>query len=212
MRESNHAEFQELCALANTGILSAAERLKVRHHLAVCPACAEAYGEYKALITSGIPALAAAHAHPTEIGGWDERSTRRALLARIKNADQGVRKERNVRSSNGSRNWAVLIRNSWLRAAVAACVLASLGYSTYLLGRRRQPIVQHVSLASTSDPQSAEQEKSIKKRLVSQAEKIALLESESSTRQAELDRLPIGRELDLLERKVFCLVLHIIGR
>ncbi len=87
-RNYNHAEFEELCALALTETLTAAERLKLDRHLATCAECSEAYREYQLLATDAIPLLASTYAHPKEAGDWDERLVRKALFARIRGGEK----------------------------------------------------------------------------------------------------------------------------
>src|SRR5713226_549199 len=142
----NHAEFEELCALANTGTLTSAERRKLDRHLAMCAECWEAYREYQLLATEAIPLLASTYAHPQEAEDWDERPVRKALFARIRSAEKAPLRELKVQAPPGtpSRLWAVAMSSPWLRAAaVVACIVASIGYGSYRLGSQRQPAVKY---------------------------------------------------------------------
>src|SRR5690348_14953832 len=138
----NHSEFEELCALASTGVLTAAERYRLECHLATCADCSEIYQEYRFLSTEGIPLLASTHAHPQDIENWDEGPARNALQARIRNARAGLKLQpRNALL----RVWAYATSPAWVRvAAVSACVVASVAYGSYRLGRAHQvpPVVR----------------------------------------------------------------------
>jgi hypothetical protein len=184
-----HADFEELCGLANTGTLSAAEQLKLRRHLIVCPECAEAYEQYRVLTAEAIPWLAATYGQAKQSRDWDQRSARKALFARIRSARQPVtpKVQRQVAAEGVSR-WAGLAGSAWMRAAVAACVVASVGYTSYRYGHR-QPAVELVSGPSIVSPQLLDEEKSLKAALVGQEQRILLLQAENSNRQAELERL-----------------------
>ena len=52
-----HEEFLELCALATSGSLNEAERMKLREHLAACSECREAVQEFGAVVDELIPEL-----------------------------------------------------------------------------------------------------------------------------------------------------------
>jgi hypothetical protein len=199
----SHAEFEELCALANTGVLTDAERLELVRHLAVCPECFEAHRQYMLLATAGIPLLASMHADPVEFKDWDEKSARRRLLARI----GGLKKKLPQKSGPhgaavlGFRRWASFAANSRLRVAVAACIVASVGYGISLIGTRRKP-VHNSTITSPGAQRLAEQgDETLKRVLASQAERIALLQAQNSARQAEVDRL--GSELKHLQQRAF---------
>src|SRR5215831_5380182 len=87
MNESyHHAEFQELCALAHTGVLSASERMRLDRHLASCPDCREAYQNYRSLTVTGMPLLASMYSQPVAVEDWDDREVRKALFARIRSS------------------------------------------------------------------------------------------------------------------------------
>ena len=184
----NHSEFEELCALASTGVLTAAERHTLECHLATCADCSEIYQEYRLLSTEGIPLLAATHAHPQDIENWDERPARKALQARIRNAQAELEPQpRNALL----RIWAYAMSPAWVRvAAVSACVVTSVAYGSYRLGQARQssPLVR-TERASSIKPSASSQRQSLDTLLASQTNRISALENEVTRRQAELDNL-----------------------
>jgi hypothetical protein len=187
----NHAEFEELCALAHTETLCADERRKFARHLATCAECSEAYREYQLLATEGMPLLASTHAQPTRATDWDDRSSRKALLARIRRAQKSGLRESEIPTPQGvlSHLWAAATTRPWMRVAIAACVLAIAGYGSYRLGIHQRPAVRYVDVASNGTLNVAAEKQSLDKLIVSQAEKIVVLQQESSKRQSELDSL-----------------------
>ncbi len=187
----NHPEFEELCALANTETLTGAERLKVARHLATCAECSAIYREYQLLATEAIPILASTCAQLQPAEDWDERASRKALFARIRSAEMSRLRESEIAAPPGVLHHfrRPLTISPWMRVAVAACVLVSAAYGSYRLGVHRSPAVKYPAVASNPAQQVAGEKESLDKLLVSQAEKIASLQQESSKRQSELDRV-----------------------
>jgi Putative zinc-finger len=190
-RDNHHTQFEELCALANTGTLTAAERLELDRHLAGCAECRVAYHQYERLATESIPVLASIYAHPQETEDWHERSARRALFVRIRNAE-----ESSLRGSGTPAPPIVLAQlsaaaawSAWIRVAVAACIVAGVGYGSYRLASRPNTSAKQFWPASTVAAELAEKKDSVDKLLVSQADTIALLEQRSVKKQSELDAL-----------------------
>jgi anti-sigma-K factor RskA len=185
----NHSEFEELCALASAGALTATERQKLERHLAVCGDCADAYPEYRLLSTEGMPLLASTYARPQAIENWDDRAARKALLARVRSAR--AESEPKPRKTL-VRIWASAMSPAWVRvAAVAGCVVVAVGYGSYRFGQAQQaPIVVRGGWASSPvKPSMSMQRQSLNNVLASQTNRISSLEQEASRRQAELDDL-----------------------
>ena len=55
---SGHEDFEQLCALAATGDLTAEEFVRLRQHLHECSMCRDAYSEFHGLIYDGLAKLA----------------------------------------------------------------------------------------------------------------------------------------------------------
>src|SRR6266576_6927366 len=92
MREAasldDHGRFRELSALANAGVLSAAEWAELKGHLQFCQQCREVYDQYRLLARQGIPGLAAVHSSRQLETNWDDTATRRKLLGRIRKEER----------------------------------------------------------------------------------------------------------------------------
>jgi hypothetical protein len=56
---SRHDRFEEICALAALGAVSAEELTELEAHLDVCPACRREYSEYRELVHNRLPLAAA---------------------------------------------------------------------------------------------------------------------------------------------------------
>jgi len=87
-RWGDHQKFKELSALAQAAMLSSHEREELERHLQVCDSCQEIYDEYSLISTEGMPLLGAHYGSSPECENWDDRSARRRLLARIREAEQ----------------------------------------------------------------------------------------------------------------------------
>ncbi len=132
-RLDSHQKFKELAALAQGGALNDSERLELQNHLRVCGSCREACAEYRLLATEGMSFLAAAQGATYEVEAWDDQPSRDKILARIRKA-QSPR----VTDFSFSRLRRALLPQSlsapWA-AALAACLLVSVGVGAFRLGR-----------------------------------------------------------------------------
>jgi hypothetical protein len=184
--EHSHSQFEELCALAHSGILTAAERLKLDRHLAVCPECAAAYAEYRLLTSEGLPLLASVHIDPVEVKSWNEKSAWKSLLAQVRDS-QCQQNSAHELIAKRTQPWA-LINNLWARAAFAACIVVGIAYGSYRLGAYRIQI-RDSAITSASTQRLSGEKASLKQVLAAQAQKISLLEAENSDRQVQIEHL-----------------------
>jgi hypothetical protein len=134
-----HTEFLELCAVSTSGQLSEAEQKRLEAHLAGCPSCRQALGEYEAVIDRAIPAIAAEEGDDTSPGpGWSQRRAEKAFLRRLAEQDDLASAEPRATSSrtpdrsrippysNGP-TWPQV----WMLYAAGILLFVSLGFYAY---------------------------------------------------------------------------------
>ena len=166
---SGHERFKELGALANSGTLSASERLELKHHLRICEDCREIHDQYQLLSAVGMPFLAAAYGDPQEREDWDDSCAREKLLVRI------AETQRPSRDASASPLWSpapahLLLEfaaNPWIKGGLAACLGIAVAFGAYSISRRThngekrishssQPLVQKLAVEKQSPAQLAE--------------------------------------------------------
>jgi hypothetical protein len=149
--EFDHSRFEELCALAPIGEISAEELQELRSHLAVCAQCRIAHEEYGDIVGSTFP-------KPSDLGEFD------SLPVSVVEPDNGERerffaeaRRRGFRISHRAEHGSEAIKTrqtakqrpfatteSWFRAALAAMVLLVAGagvFGGYQLGKARYPLI-----------------------------------------------------------------------
>jgi len=196
-RLDNHESFKELCALAQAGSLSNAERLNLERHLQVCESCREIYDTYSAISKEGMPFLAANYDLPEEAQKWDNSEAWQRLLSSIR--DQRSPKVLSFKASSPrvNRNLLHTVANrGWVVAAVAACLVTVIALGAYRLGERAHIVPQQMSAVQPLGPHTLIPPKQASvDLLVSQAAQISKLESEISSGQQELTRLRAASNL-----------------
>ena len=143
-----HDEFLELCAVSTSGQLTQEEQKKLQEHLAVCSSCREAIGQYDAIVTRTIPAMAADEV-PDDLEpgpSWSQDQAEAALFDRIAQEEkpgkgQG-RETTQVDKSNGTRRVLPFAgeatwRHVWALHAAGALLAVALGVCLYQVGMRR---------------------------------------------------------------------------
>jgi len=110
-----HDHFEELCALASTGELTAAEQEELELHLVRCSRCREAFSGYKEFVTAGIPHLAPESAEMASLnpGPRAESESKRELFRRVR--AKGI--------SNTSRSVRPHSTERWISAVVVLALL-----------------------------------------------------------------------------------------
>src|SRR5487761_359480 len=200
-RLNGHEKFRELCALANSGILSARESAELEAHLRVCDECREAYHQYHVLATEGIPALAARYSNLQGWEGWDDTVVRRKLFAR-------VRKEKHQGASEQAGHSQAAIQADLLRrilakplplagAALAACLVIAVGFIAYRAGSRAQAGAKQAQASAEQAQAFAEnryqklvgEKQSADELLGAQTKKISQLQRQISQKEQELAKL-----------------------
>jgi hypothetical protein len=156
-----------------------------------CEECREVSLQYHILATEGIPAIADAYTDRPAQGGWDEEATLKKLLARVRN------EQRPVLDRNGHVPIAAppsvlrrVIGNSFVQAALAACLVITVGFQAYRLGVRAQGAAGAVPASPDDRLQKlAAEKKSADELLAAQAARLAQLQEQSSREERELAKL-----------------------
>jgi hypothetical protein len=159
-----HDEFFELCALATTDWLSAAEKTRLDEHLAHCSLCRDALRQYQSLVDSGIPAAALAateaaqNAKPNQSLAEEEA----ALFARLNREEAGSRPSPPGQAASVAQFPApdrrdpgssdVLWQHMWWQYAAGLILAVALGFSVYRTGIRRGTEIAQVHVP-TAAPQ-----------------------------------------------------------
>jgi hypothetical protein len=186
-----HEKFRELNALAICGSLTPVERSELNSHLDHCEECREVALQYHILATEGIPTIAGAYAGQLARGSWDEEASLKKLLARVR-IDQRPVLERNAhpRVAGSPSVLRRVIANSFTQAALAACLVVTVGFQAYHLGIRAQSAASP-STASSDDRlrKLAAEKKSADELLAAQAARLAQLQEQSSREERELAKL-----------------------
>jgi hypothetical protein len=207
LTQDEHERFKELSALSNSGTLSAGETAELSSHLQLCAACREIHDQYRLLAREGIPALAAAFSEEEDSLTWDSSSTRKKLLARVRAAEpeSRVANDRPLRTfSSGFWNPS-LLSGSRAIAAVAACLLVSVGVVGYRLGGYFETATQQSIPADAARVTRLELEKkSIETQLRTEEVNRAQIEQDRLQKKEELVKVrarlrELENHLDSLE-------------
>src|SRR5712664_1933044 len=190
-----HEKLRELNALASSSALTPLERSELNSHLDHCEECREVALQYHILATEGISMIAAAYTDRPAQGSWDEEVSLKKLLARVR-TDQ-----RSVLERNGHARVAAppsilrrVIANSFAQAALAACLVVTVGFGAYRLGVRAQGAASPVPVPPDDRLQKlAEEKKSADELLAAQARKLVQLQEQSLRQEQELAKLRSAR-------------------
>lgn len=187
----NHEKFKELSALAGSGTLTPREWSELKPHLDNCEECREISLQYRILATQGIPTIAAAYTERPEQGSWDERATWKKLLARVRTEQRPVlERDGHVRIAAPPYVLRRVIANSFAQAALAACLVVTVGFGAYRLGVRAQGTASLAPVSPDDRLQKlAAEKKSADELLAAQARKLAQLQEQSSREERELAKL-----------------------
>jgi hypothetical protein len=188
-----HDIFRKHCALAAAGSLAPVELSEFRAHLEDCEECQEIYRQYRILTTQGMNALADACGERFEESAWDGASVWGRLLARVSN-DQQMALHRNRRSAPpiGPDLLRRVATNRFAGMVLAAGLILAVASGAYRLGLRKQTQadVKTAPALPEGQVQKLLQEKNAAGELsAAQTKKLAELQSESSTKQREIDKL-----------------------
>lgn len=125
-RPFEHERYEELCALATAGALTAEESGTLFAHLVECSECSEMFAQYESLATQGMSFLADLHAPAPESPEFNEERALARLLESTKNREPEI-------------NPVPVRLPQWLasplwRGLVAASLIAGAAFASYELG------------------------------------------------------------------------------
>ncbi len=186
-----HEKFKELNALASSGTLTPLEWSELNSHLDHCEECREVSLQYQILETQGISTIADAYTDRSGQRSWDEETGLKKLLARVR------KDRRTVLEHSGHERVAALpavvrriMANSFVRAALAACIVVTVGFQAYRLGMRAQGAAIPAAASSEDRVQILTAEKkSADELLAAQTARLAQLQEQSSREERELSKL-----------------------
>jgi hypothetical protein len=191
-----HDIFRKHCALAAAGSLAPVELSELRTHLESCEECQEIYCQYRILATQGMSTLADACGEVCEESDWDGRSVLERVLARVSN-DQQMALHRNGHSAVPIRlgPFYRVAANRLAAMVLAAGLILAVASGAYRLGLRKQTLadVKIDPALAEGQVQKLLQEKNAAGELrAAQTKKLAELQSESSVKQREIDKLQLA--------------------
>jgi hypothetical protein len=191
-----HDIFRKHCALAAAGSLAPVELSELRTHLESCEECQEIYCQYRILATQGMSTLADACGEVCEESDWDGRSVLERVLARVSN-DQQMALHRNGHSAAPIRPGPFyrVAANRLAAMVLAAGLILAVASGAYRLGLRKQTLadVKIDPALAEGQVQKLLQEKNAAGELrAAQTKKLAELQSESSVKQREIDKLQLA--------------------
>jgi hypothetical protein len=191
-----HDIFRKHCALAAAGSLAPVELSELRTHLESCEECQEIYCQYRILATQGMSTLADACGEVCEESDWDGRSVLERVLARVSN-DQQMALHRNGHSAVPIRPGPFyrVAANRLAAMVLAAGLILAVASGAYRLGLRQQTLadVKIDPALAEGQVQKLLQEKNAAGELrAAQTKKLAELQSESSVKQREIDKLQLA--------------------
>jgi hypothetical protein len=127
--EFDHDHYEELCALATAGSLTAAESAALFSHLDECPQCNQHFIEYQSLASEGMPMLADLRAPASNLSSFDEQGA----LARLRRNVAAVNTGMALRTLPLSQSRRT---NAW-RGFIAASLIAGVAFASYRIGELR---------------------------------------------------------------------------
>ena len=188
-----HDIFRKRCALASASSLTQVELSELRAHLEGCEECQETYRQYRILTTQGMSTLADAGGERFEESVWDDASVRERVLARISNDQQmALQRNRPVVAPVRPDLLRRVAANRFAGTVLAAGLILAVASGAYRLGLRKQT---QAEVKTTPDLAQGQVQKLVQEKIAvgelsaEQTKKLAELQSESSAKQREIDKL-----------------------
>jgi hypothetical protein len=136
MTETEHQEFEELCAMATAGVLKAEDLERLYAHLNACQECSEIFAQYRSIATDGMDFLAGHFAMPKTIAAFDESEA----LERVMHATDPAKPH--VVAMPPREQKGKWWNRPLVRGAIAASILVVVSLASYRFGieLRQKPI------------------------------------------------------------------------
>jgi hypothetical protein len=162
----SHEEFLELCAAATAGELSADEKARLDGHLAVCPDCRRAIGEYEIARRNAVSALAQELAPMGGTAGnsWSVEEAEKTLFKRLDDQQKqahlsghtdGLKTGRRFTYRPSQIHW----REVWMTFAAAVLLALALGIASYRTGvKRGEDVARTIPVAPKESAGSLEEQ------------------------------------------------------
>ena len=169
-----HDEFLELCALSASGDLTQEEQQKLDGHLAICPACREAFQEYGTVVDQAMPTIAAAqdhgHLHPGP--RWSQRESEKRFFDRLtrdsgekpKAVDEDLSRPSGFGIHRLPSSPESAWNHMWMLYAAGILLFAALSLFTYRVGMHRGSNMAKLS-PSGPIPASAQDQTTVEAQL-----------------------------------------------
>ncbi|MGE5111955.1 MAG: zf-HC2 domain-containing protein [Acidobacteriaceae bacterium] len=190
-----HDEFLELCAVSTSGQLSEEEQNRLQEHLAVCPACREAFREYESVVNDAIPAIGAEQTNRIDPGpGFSQSKAERAFFDRL--AKEDGRQPQDAEKNNGipsafrrvlpiapESTW----RHVWMLYAAGILLFVTLCLSAYWIGvRHGTDVARSTPAPALQTPSATETAASLEEQLSDAAHEREIARSQITQRDKAL--------------------------
>jgi hypothetical protein len=151
-----HERFEELCALAAIGDLSASEFAELNEHLPSCDPCRELYADFCRMASRDMGAVAAERRYGDDIGVVDEAALLEGVLARA-HEQKTVTQKVPLDPEKGKPRFFGFHFHSpssslWIRSAGLAACFAVIALAGYRYGFRQRPTIPVALVASPANP------------------------------------------------------------
>ena len=188
-----HEKFRNLCALISSGTLTTGELAELKAHVAICDECRKAMREYRDLVKSAMPMLAARYGAAEEVQDWDNSKVGERIFARVASQKTGNGKARSEARAATRVSFSIWHRApTWwvLGATAAACLVFGTSLISYRAGRRTESATRQIDTASLARVESlAKDKKDLIELLSVDSLRLAQLEAESSKERGEIEHL-----------------------
>jgi hypothetical protein len=185
MTETEHQEFEELCAMATAGVLKPEELERLYAHLGECAECSEIFAQYRSIATDGMDFLAGHFAVPKKIDAFNESEALVRLLHATKTPGPQVI---SMKGRTAKRPWQTSPVGGGL---IAASLLVGVALGSYQIGFR-SPAKRTTAAKNDQNPalkQLAGEKENLQRTIDSDNRRLADLERQAAAGKEGADKL-----------------------